>query len=160
MQIPRALTSLPFGRSRQLHFLAEMHEHEISMGNRPIRALRAKYIQRMEAPDEPMSMMIDLGPIINRSWEWHGCLTASVGILNETFKQHLRLEGDTSVIVAPKQIAQNIASRYGVEVNDMMQQWGAVRPYLLTHGIDIPNDLGVATRNLAIEGEANVKGNI
>lgn len=120
---------------------------------RGINAFRHRFLERV-VPDDDPKPVIDLPRYgTNKSWEWHGCLMVSVILLDATMKRHLRYEGDLDTVVNPKQIAQRFALQYGVNVDDMMQQYEFVRPILLTPGIEIPTTLESALVNLSMSGK-------
>jgi hypothetical protein len=146
-----ATLSLPFGPHRHLHFQTRYEPYvKRPPGGIAMTMFRHFFIERRVPDDDPAPVLLMPKIGINKSWEWHGCVMASVLILDATMRQHLRYEGDVDNVFAPKQTVQRWASIYDVHPDDMMQQWRFVRPMLLTPGIDVPEDIGTAIRNLAM----------
>jgi len=144
-----ATIELPFGPNRSIYFRGRMVERrDPQMG---IRFFCYRFDRRLtEVPLLVPNKMRHFGPAFN------GCVVASCVILDQSFKQHLRYDDAQDIVVAPKQIAQRLAMNYGVDVNDMMQQYPHVRPFLAVEGVDVPLDIQTAIRNLSIKGEAAV----
>jgi hypothetical protein len=149
-----AALELPFGPSRSLWFRAAMLQHTVKLPHSRQQAVM--WYTRFESRYTEFPLLVP-----NNMWrfsmEFHGCVKASALILHQTFLGHLRYDDEQDVVVAPKQLAQSIATQYGVDVNDMMQQYPHVRPFFRVEGLEIPENIQVAVRNLAIKGEADVK---
>ena len=152
MQNEVAILAMPFGENRNIYFRTEFQEHRNNIPGGIVMFFRHRFIDRVFHDDDFFSTSV---PPLNgrrKSWEFQCCMMVSLIVLDRSFRQHLHYEGEADNVVAPKQIAQRFAMQYGVDVQDAMQQYPSVRPFLQFEGLEIPQTLENAMRNLRLSG--------
>lgn len=148
-----AVLVMPFGENRNMYFRTELQQH---VGTLPdgvrLTLFRHRFVERVFHDDDFFAVKVPPINGLRKSWEFHCCMMVSLIVLDRSFRQHLHYEGEADSVVAPKRIAQHLARAYAVDVQDAMQQYPAVRPFLQCEGLEIPPTIETAMRNLRLSG--------
>jgi len=144
-----------------IHFRVKMKRRMVKLNGMRMQTVYPFYLERV-ADEDAILIAPAAGPgALNKMpLAVHASITAAAILLKAANDRHLIYEDSPDRQIAPRQIAQRIATQYGVDVNVMMDQYPVARKFMLTRALDLPLTMNAILALIGEKPTVNLRMNL